>query len=594
MVGKKKKAATYPKKESKTQSSESIAIPSKKNRWSVFLPLMILSVISIGIYSASLDYDYVLDDKIVLSENDFVKSGWDGLSDIFTKESFTGYLGQQKDLVVGARYRPLSIATFAIEHAYFGLNPWVGHLGNIILYALTAMVLFLTLTHFFPERKKRWLFGLPFIAALLFVLHPLHTEVVANIKSRDEIMALLFALLSLNALLKYANNKKWYYLLLAPLLFFMALMSKENALTFLAVIPLSLFVFTDAKWKQIALMSTPLLISAAAFILIRYQVVGYLLDSGKEVTGLLNNPFLEATPGEKYATIFYTLGQYLKLLVYPHPLTHDYYPYHIPLMSWGDIKVLASLVIYIAMGVFAIKTIRKRSVTAWGILYFLFTLSIVSNLFFPIGTFMNERFVYMSSVGFVTILAYFLVVQLPKLLPKVKWAAMAGWAVVIVFLVGYAYKTIDRIPAWENEYELNLAASKVSVNSARANQFMGYSLYVKATEATTNPEKKELLDQATPYIDKALGIYPTYGEANNAKAGLLAGYYELDRNLDTLLDGFYVIQTRKPIPFVDIYLDYLEDRADRRKLNSFYRRLGSQLVQQGNRTKGSFYLKKMQ
>ena len=146
----------------------------------------------------------------------------------------------------------------------------------------------------------------------------------------------------------------------------------------------------------------------------------------------------------------------------------------------------------------------------------------------------------------------------------------------------------------KNEYELNLAASTVSVNSARANQFMGYSLYVKANETSDREEKRQYLDQATLHIDKAISIYPTYSEANNAKAGLLAGYYQLDRDLDKLLDGFYVIQTRKLVPFVDVYLDYLEDRADRRKLNDFYRRLGTQLVKQGNRAKGGFYLEKMQ
>lgn len=592
----KKKKPSKSKTQNKTiaNTQEAVSESDGVSLASRLLPLVFLAAIAIGTYWSSLDFEYVLDDKIVLSENDFVQAGWDGLSDIFSKESFTGYLGSQQDLVVGARYRPLSIATFAIEFAYFGLDPYVGHMGNIILYALTAMVLFITLSHFFPDRKRKWYIGVPFIAALLFVLHPLHTEVVANIKSRDEIMAFLFALLTLNVLLKYAVNRKWPLLVLAPLLFFLALLSKENALTFLAVIPLSLFVFTKAKWKQIGLMSAPLLISALAFIAIRYQVIGYLLDSGKEVTGLLNNPFLEATPGEKYATIFYTLGLYLKLLLYPHPLTHDYYPYHIPLMSWGDVRVILSVALYMLMGLFAIKAIRKRSVSAWAILYFLFTLSIVSNLFFPIGTFMNERFVYMSSFGFVTLLAYFLIVQLPAMLPKLKWIPAAGWALILVCLLGYGYKTIDRIPAWENEYELNLAASTVSVNSARANQFMGYSLYVKSNETSDREEKRQYLDRATGHIDKAIAIYPTYSEANNAKAGLLAGYYQLDRDLDKLLDGFYLIQTRKLVPFVDVYMDYLEDRADRRKLNDFYRRLGTQLVKQGNRAKGSFYLKKMQ
>ena len=57
----------------------------------------------------------------------------------------------------------------------------------------------------------------------------------------------------------------------------------------------------------------------------------------------MNNPFLKIegnqwvpfSGAEKMATIFYTLGYYIKLLLVPHPLTHDYYPRHIDIMNWG-------------------------------------------------------------------------------------------------------------------------------------------------------------------------------------------------------------------------------------------------------------------
>ena len=558
-----------------------------------FLPYFILLIIPFLIYGYSISFDYVLDDKIVLSENNFVKKGLDGISDIFTTESFTGYFNEQKDLVVGGRYRPLSLFTYAVEYEFLGLNPKVSHFINILLYALTGLLLFRLLSLLFKRKNHQWYIAVPFIATLLFILHPIHTEVVSNIKSRDEILALLLSLAVLYCTYRYIVDKRKYLLFLSPILFLLALLAKENALTFLAVIPLTLYFFSKAPLKKIIIVFIPLLLSAIIFIFMRYQVIGYLLDSGKEVTGLMNNPFLGVSPADKFATIFYTLGLYLKLLVYPHPLTHDYYPYHIPIMNWGNIKVIISILIYAIITIYAVLAIRKKKITSWAILYFLITLSIVSNLVFSIGTFMNERFMYMPSIGFVVFLSYWLLEKLPLMTAKKpKVSKILGLALLFLCVTGYTYKTIERIPAWENELVLNRAASKVSVNSARANQFMGYSLYVEANNTNNTVEKIKLLNEATFFIDRALTIHPTYPDANKVKAGLFAAYYQLDGNLDTLLEGFYKLQTRQLIPFVDTYLNYLDNRADQVKMTAFYRRLGTDLIRRGMTSKGNYYLQK--
>lgn len=566
-------------------------VPQQKRS---LVPYLILLALPFLLYGASISYEYVLDDKIVLSENNYVKQGLSGIKDIFTTESFTGFLGEQKDLVVGARYRPLSLAMFAMEYEFFGLNPKVSHFLNILLYGLTGVLLYKLFLLLLKNRPRRWYLGIPFVAAFLFVLHPIHTEVVANIKSRDEILSLLFALLTLYYSYKYVITKKRVYVLLSPVVFLLALLAKENAITFLAVVPLTLFCFSKASFRRILFALSPLILSAAAFVFIRYEVVGYLLDSGKQVTGLMNNPFLGTTGPEKFATIVYTLGMYLKLLVFPHPLTHDYYPYQVPIMNWGQIGVIVSMVIYVVMAFYALFKLKKRTITIWSILFFIATLSIVSNLFFPIGTFMNERFIYMPSVAFVLLISYWILEWLPKRFknkPKLANGLMTG--LVLALVIGYSYKTFERVPAWENTMTLNRAASKVSVNSARANQFMAYALYVQATETTDRDEKMKLLDEATYFVDRALKIHPRYPDANNCKAGVLSGYYQLDRDLQKLLDGFYLIQMRHPAPFVDTYLNYLDDRADQRVLADFYRRLGTDLVKNGNTTYGNYYLRKV-
>ncbi|NJM16933.1 MAG: hypothetical protein HC896_17540 [Bacteroidales bacterium] len=198
----------------------------------------IISIIATGfvLYGNTLGHQYALDDTIVITENKFARNGFSGLKDIFAHDSFTGFFGTKKDLVDGGRYRPLSIATFAIEYEIFGPKPFVGHLINILLYIATGMVLFFLLRRIALDlhiTEPQWL---AFICSLMFMVHPVHTEVVANIKGRDELMALLFGLLAwMTVLYMRTNNIK--SLFLTALLLFLGLLSKENAVVFLFMLP---------------------------------------------------------------------------------------------------------------------------------------------------------------------------------------------------------------------------------------------------------------------------------------------------------------------------------------------------------------------
>ena len=312
-----------------------------------YFPYLLIFVFAFMLYGNTLTYDYTLDDLIVIKDNAFTKKGLAGIKEIFSYDSFTGFFGTEKKLVAGGRYRPLSIASFAVEYALVGgLSPFLSHLINILLYALTGSFIFLVLSKLikFPPGKP-WYLGLPFIAAMIFMAHPVHTEVVANIKGRDEIFALLFPLISVWLTLLYFERKRPGLLILANLCFFLGLLSKENAIMFAAVLPLTVYFFTKVPLKKNITVAISFLFTALIFVFIRFLVLGYL-NSGELPRELLNNPFLYATQSEKFGTILYTLGLYVKLLFFPHPLTHDYYPYHIPLVSIVDWRSILSFLVY--------------------------------------------------------------------------------------------------------------------------------------------------------------------------------------------------------------------------------------------------------
>ncbi len=574
----KKSTKKRPAKQSITKAvpTKKAIVPSilfwKKN----WLPALLLFAIAVALYAYSTTFEYVLDDQIVLTNNTYTKQGVNGIKDILTKESMSGRFGGQKDLIVGARYRPLSLVTFALEYQFVGLNPFVSHLINVLLYGLLAVLLYRVLSLCFPI-KEQWYFSLAFLASLLFVVHPVHTEVVANVKGRDEIMTLLGALAALYYAIRYVQKSKWIYLLLSGIVFFLALLSKENALTFLAVVPLTLYFFKNASFKQIGITLAPLMIASLAYLVIRYQVIGYFLSAdGREITDIMNNPFYGLNASDKMATVFYTLGLYLKLLIFPHPLTHDYYPYQIPIIGWGDMRAIIPLVLHIGLGVLALLGLKKKSILSYGILFYLATLSIVSNVPFTVGTFMNERFIFIPSIGFCLIVVWLLKDQLAKWMNGKQVAKTIGLGILALMTVGFGWKTVDRVPDWKNRLTLNTSGASASPNSARANCFLGTAIFEEEYRNETNQQKKkELIKEVAYFIDRALSIYPTYGSALTMHSGVVAEEYKYDRNLDKLLAEFHsILQRKSNVPFIGQYIEYLLGSANPQKLADFCYKVG--------------------
>jgi len=540
------------------------------------IPAAILFFVAMALYSSTVNFEYVLDDALVFTKHNDVKKGFAGIPDLLSKESFAGYFGEQKNLVVGARYRPLSLITFAMEfqftqHESFDEegnpalmpNPKVSHFINILLYGLTALLLFRVMAQWFPMKEDSAPFwNMAFIITLLYIIHPIHTEVVANVKGRDEILAFIGSLAVCFYSWKYFQKGKTLHLAMAAVMMMLALLAKENALTFLAIVPLIGYFFSNTKKEKTLLVTGVLLVTSLAYLSFRSGVIGYFLSSGQEITDIMNNPFYGLRVGEKFATIFYTLGLYLKLLIFPHPLTHDYYPFHIPVMQFSDWQVLLSIAVNLALGIAALWGMIKKKAWAFGILFYFITFSIVSNIPFTVGTFMNERFVYISSLGFCIALSWLLLQWLPE---KIKsQSQLIGQLIIGLFAIGFILKAVTRIPAWETPMTLNSAAIKVSPNSARANTFYGTALFNKYKDEKDTAVKYELLDELTVHIDRAIEINPKYFSAMTMKAGIIAEHHKRDRDDKKCLDAFHeVIKKKSNISFVDTYVDYMASRADK-------------------------------
>ncbi|HMW38279.1 MAG: hypothetical protein K1X68_00065 [Saprospiraceae bacterium] len=533
------------------------------NKW---LSYGLIALVSFLLYFRCVHYGFALDDTIVYDENKFVEKGLAGIWDILSKESFTGYFGVQQDYVAGARYRPLSIVTFAIEKQIFGKSTVVAHLVNILLYILCGIVVY----NFLRKISNRfgWSSFILLIGALLFIIHPIHTEAVANIKGRDEILCLLFSMLTLNIILDHQEKPSVLKILSSSIFYFLALMSKENAITFLAVIPLTLVFFRNEPGISAIIKTWFIWIPAILFLIIRTKVIGYFFSSGGQIVDLMNNPFLGMSLTEKYSTILFCLMWYVKLLFVPHPLTHDYYPYHVPKLGLEDARTWMAIVFISVILITAFLRRRKDPILWYTTLFFAITISVASNIVIPVGTFMNERFLFIPSIAFVILIVHYSNTLISK---GITYSKITFTALGLIMIL-YGIRTFTRIPDWTSGDTLNFSAIKVSKNSARINLFTGVS-YFHMAEAEAQPQqKKRFLDEATRFIDKALFIFPDYDQALNMKAGILAEYHKNGGSVDDFLTYLVKVVEKKPnLKFVNDYLHYISGKPENNEaLYNFY------------------------
>lgn len=412
-----------------------------------FITAIIIAVCGMLLYSNTLNHDYVLDDFSVIAENKITVKGSKAIGVIFQTGYREGNYTAEDNL-----YRPLTKAMFAVEYEISGGKPGFMHWINVITYGLLCGFIFLSLRRFIPGQ-----YYLAIIAGLLFAFHPIHTEVVANIKSRDEIMALFSILGSLWFIKSYVDTRKFYYLILAMICYFIALFAKESSITYVALAGITMYFLTKASWKDIGIVTGAMLIITAIYLSIHLSVIGSI-GLKTELIPIPDNSIMQS-PGalERKMTAIEILGRYLKLLFFPHPLSSDYSFNTIQnVKSPGNPGFLLSLVIHLGMLVYAIWGWRRKLISSYAIFFYFITLSIVSNVFMYIGTNMAERLIFMPSLGFCLLIAFLINKGLkleqfkPTDLKSVFRLKPMLWFILIPLLFISSLKTIDRNKDWKN------------------------------------------------------------------------------------------------------------------------------------------------
>ncbi len=531
---------------------------------------IILAFLALLFYGNTFKNEYAFDDMMAIVSNDYVQRGVAGIGDIMTKDAYQSYLEHKNggNQLAGGRYRPLSLVTFAIEQQLLGVStndesPGVTHnrtkeeedkmisdmhfrhVVNVLLYALTVVVLLSFLRKVVFKDNPM----IAFVAALLFTVHPIHTEVVANVKSRDEILSVLFISLTFLQAFKYKETARKKDLVLGLLCFFLALLSKEYAATLVVLLPLSFYLFNKETIAQSFKSFVPYAIPFVLYVLLRLSSVNGMADGAEK--DIMNNPYLYATGAQKIATEFLVLLDYLKLLFFPHPLTADYSFNQIPYTDFGNPMVWLSVVLYAGMAVAMVVLFRQRHLLAFALALYLANLALISNIFFNIGAPMGERLVFHSSIGFAIVVAYFLYKAFDRIKPAATaQAALGGLLVVVVAASGF--KTFDRNKAWTNNNTLFLTDVQTSPNSVLANTNAGSACmsYAKTNKDDTTASR-EWFTKAIGYFSKAITINPGHMLAYENR-GLC--YFNM-RMPEKALPDWDTVKVHAPsLPNIDNYL----------------------------------------
>lgn len=492
---------------------------------------LILIVLAILLYGNTLNHEFALDDGLMIRDNRLTQEGISGIPDILFSDQFVGISGENgTQLFSGSRYRPLSQIIFALEYEIAGLNPAFMHRVHLFFYILLILVIYRTLRNLLPQGKEKFYFTIPFWASIVFLMHPLHTEVVANLKSLDEILALLFGMLALHSSILSFDQKKWYQAWISGIFFLLGVLSKENSLTFAAIIPLSLYIFRNIRAKENLKIWLSLGLFTGLYFLLRYLSLGFIMSSN-ESDMLFHNPFLFVDTITKYSMIVYTWGKYLWMLFVPYPLTHDYYPFMIPEVGLSNIWVIISVILYLALVAGAIYLSIKKNIIGYAIGFYLLSFSMVSNLVFNLGILFNERLLFMPSLGFAIAFGLGITVLLKRYSNQ-----KVGFAMIGIVLLFYAVIIIDRNPDWKNDRTLFYADVKTSGESARVNVVAGTLKVLEGKEVQNSAERERLYEEGSDYIRKGLKLY-----ANNPAGWQALGDIAWDRK--NYLEAFRLYTT---------------------------------------------------
>lgn len=490
----------------------------------------LLFALAFVLYANTIGHGYVWDDSIVITENTRVQRGLVGIPDLFVKHH-SDYKADKYG------YRPITLSSFALEYSLFKNKPAVSHFMNVLYFALLCLVIFNVLLKLMGRDKRLFVF----LTTLVFALHPLHCEVVANIKSRDEIFALLFGMLALGSLVDYLQNTGIVKLVRVGVFFLLAFLSKENSIVFIPILLLAAMFHAQGfrLKKQWGLLAGLALLLGLSFGVYTYATTAPTLAKASDgagiyhENGLLGNSFFYTDLfSQKLANAFTLLLLYLKNFFYPLRQLYFYGYNQIPVSDWSSTTPLLSVLLYLGLAIVAVFSFKKNHWFAFGLLFYLVGISVYLHLFRTLADTMADRFLFIPSLGLciVTVSGVMLFARGLSELSLQKFFALKNplsgtennlvrW-LFLLFCFVLSLKTISRNRVWKDTFTLVSTDMPWLENCARAHNYYADELkrrYPPGTSAAYDALIEKHYKRAIAITSEAYYAYIGLGMFYNQK-----------------------------------------------------------------------------
>ncbi|RKY29161.1 MAG: hypothetical protein DRP74_09190 [Candidatus Omnitrophota bacterium] len=488
------------------------------------LAVILIAVFCFSLYLNSLWNIFAFDDRHMITHNLYIKNIK------FLPLFFKGYITSYP--MPKGMFRPLLMATFSFNYFFSGLNPLGYHITNIVFHFLNAVLLYILLKDFKPDLP----FGLLLSVVLLFCAHPLNTEAVTYISSRSDLMVTMW--ISLGFLI-YLKRKY----LLSLLLYLAALLTKETAIIFPALIVSYDFIFFKLKVRSsktdnrtlsskvifyICLVGLTLL-----YLFYRELIFGYLAESAP-IRSLYSNILTQSA-----VTLFY-----LRLFLWPDPLTlHHVFPVFDSLFR-PFAAVSIAVLLMVAMLIFILR--KRHPLISMGLAWYLICL--LPKFYARLNFVATEHHFYLPSFGIYLILASSCAFIYVKFRRKFIIAATGLICVfsVLVWVRNYEWK--DGLTLWKAAIRrdsrsataynnLGIEYMRLGMNKEAEKSFRKAISLSNSISTQVNPRgnlaalyiREKKFKEATALLNEAFKIKPNYHSLYQILGALYIGVGEGDK-----------------------------------------------------------------
>ena len=407
--------------------------------------------------------------------------------------------------------------TYAVDYQFSGLNPFGYHISNIILHILTSLLIYLTISALSGNSR------IAFFAALLFAVHPVHTDSVAYISGRRDILSTLFYILGFYLFLESRKKKKSKFLILSLAAYLLAIASKEMAVTLPAIFFAYDFISSLPDEGSLAnRLSNALkkIISSYKIFYLTFLVPAILFTCYKVLLKSPSNKegFYGGDLYIQFLTVSKILFYYIKLLFFPINLIADYSFNSFPLsQSLLEPETIFSLMALCAIALLTLRLLFKNKLMAFSLIWFFVTLLPVCHIF-PHHELLAEHYLYLPSFGFVLLIA----LSLELLLTSARWRYYIYISFTLAIIL-FSTRTFYRNYDWKNSYTIWKKTVKTVPNCVRAVNNLGVEYF-----------KRKDLKQAKNLHQKALKIQPAYEKAYYN----LGNVYRTEQNFNRAIEMY--------------------------------------------------------